>query len=83
MKKLLMLSLCFALTLGFTGSYASEDSKENTQSGYTNIIIKGEKNIKAYEQAGIIKTRPKITSKSFELEGIQTRGSSIPKVLGI
>ncbi|EOD00491.1 hypothetical protein [Caldisalinibacter kiritimatiensis] len=86
MKKILMLGLCAILTLSSMIAYATENNqKDSSISATAVIIIKGEENIKAYEEAGIIRTRPHLRCISPELEGNQLsnndfsiQGTSIP-----
>lgn len=71
-----MLSLSFVLISSSMVVYASQgNEKSDSLVDSTAIIIKGEENIKAYEEAGIIRSVPRVRSKSFEIEGNQTSNS--------
>ncbi len=78
MKKILMLSLCVILCLTSIIAYADEDKEKFEDQSYpTFIIVKGEENIKAYEDAGIIKPSPE-RYEFLKLPEIGTMGTSVP-----
>lgn len=79
MKKILMLGLCAVLMLSSMVVYAADYNQSKVSlAESTVIIIKGEKNIKAYEEAGIIKACTKSSSMSSGLEGNSIKSSSVP-----
>ena len=76
MKKIFILSLCVILSLISIFAYAAEDIENIEIESYpTFIIIKGRENIKAYEDAGIIRSSSKAVNI---LSGIGIMGINIP-----
>ena len=76
MKKIFILSLCVILSLISIFAYAAEDIENIEIESYpTFIIIKGRENIKAYEDAGIIRSSSKAVNR---LSGIGIMGINIP-----
>ncbi|QUI25025.1 hypothetical protein HZI73_23230 [Vallitalea pronyensis] len=89
MKKLIVFTMCSILLLtGVTATAAINDKQSNS----VFIFVKGEENIKAYEEAGLIKKRPEVSTPKILLNdqnwstnsminaGIEAsiRGGSIP-----
>lgn len=80
-RRILCLTTVFALLFSCV-AFATETAFENCSikgngEGYISIVVKGEENIKAYEDAGLIKRCDKTS-----LENVNTvyssRGTSIP-----
>ncbi|QUI25024.1 hypothetical protein HZI73_23225 [Vallitalea pronyensis] len=65
MKKLMVFTLC---TMLFLTSISTSAATNDKQSDPTFIIVKGEENIRAYEEAGLIRKSPEVVTPKILLK---------------
>lgn len=81
-KKIIITTIVLVMMMSYA-VFAGENEDivyDENDFGYTNIIIKGEDNIKAYEDAGLIKKCNAVQADGAD-ENIITRGTVIPSIV--